>query len=56
MFNIFLFLADAIFQLKYFTFFHSKLEIFSFFTALILFFVLGFYDDKYGINPLLNLI
>ena len=55
MLNIFfLFLADAIFQLKIFHFFHSKLEIFSFFTVLILFFVLGFYDDKYGIKPFIK--
>ena len=52
MFNIFFLLfIDFAFQIKFFDFFQSTTEIFSFLAVLFLFFILGFYDDKYKIKP-----
>ena len=52
MFNIFFLLfIDFAFQIKFFDFFQSTTEIFSFLAVLLLFFILGFYDDKYKIKP-----
>ncbi len=52
MFNIFfLLLINFAFQIKFFDFFQSTTEIFSFLAVLLLFFILGFYDDKYKIKP-----
>ena len=51
-FNIFfLILIEFIFQIKFFFFFQSLSEIFSFLLILLSFFILGFYDDKYKIKP-----
>ena len=55
MFNIFFLLfIDFAFQIKFFDFFQSTTEIFSFLVVLFLFFILGFYDDKYKIKPYLK--
>lgn len=52
MFNIFFLLfIDFAIQIKFFDFFQSTTEIFSFLAVLLLFFILGFYDDKYKIKP-----
>ena len=52
MLNIFFLLfIDFAFQIKFFDFFQSTTEIFSFLVVLFLFFILGFYDDKYKIKP-----
>ena len=52
MLNIFFLLfIDFAFQIKFFDFFQSTTEIFSFLAVLLLFFILGFYDDKYKIKP-----
>ena len=52
MFNIFFLLfIDFAIQRKFFDFFQSTTEIFSFLAVLLLFFILGFYDDKYKIKP-----
>ena len=52
MLNIFFLLfIDFAFQIKFFDFFQSTTEIFSFLAVLFLFFILGFYDDKYKIKP-----
>ena len=52
MFNIFFLLfIDFAIQIKFFDFFQSTTEIFSFLFVLFLFFILGFYDDKYKIKP-----
>ncbi len=52
MLNIFFLLfIDFAFQIKFFDFFQSTTEIFSFLFVLFLFFILGFYDDKYKIKP-----
>ena len=54
-FNIFFLLfIDFSFQIKFFDFFQSTTEIFSFLAVLFLFFILGFYDDKYKIKPYLK--
>ncbi len=54
-FNIFFLLfIDFTFQIKFFDFFQSTTEIFSFLAVLFLFFILGFYDDKYKIKPYLK--
>ncbi len=54
-FNIFFLLfIDFAFQIKFFDFFQSTTEIFSFLAVLFLFFILGFYDDKYKIKPYLK--
>ena len=51
-FNVlFLILIELVFRIKVFIFFQSSSEIFSFFLILLSFFILGFYDDKYKINP-----
>ena len=53
MLNIFFLLfIDFAFQIKFFDFFQSTTEIFSFLVVLFLFFILGFYDDKYKIKLL----
>ncbi len=55
MLNIFFLLfIDFAFQIKFFDFFQSTTEIFSFLAVLFLFFILGFYDDKYKIKPYLK--
>ena len=48
---LFLILIEFIFRIKIFVFFQSLNEILSFFVILLLFFILGFYDDKYKIRP-----
>tara|TARA_S200000501_G_C20810130_1_gene737974 strand:- start:495 stop:1496 length:1002 start_codon:yes stop_codon:yes gene_type:complete len=47
----FLILIESIFQIRIFVFFQSQSELFSFILILLLFFLLGFYDDKYKIKP-----